>query len=362
MDTKRYINTAILCSGIALGVYIPGLLLRDALEPDIKAEIFVLENLFPENLQDNIIRNKEAFHSSMRIATKGHQKVTDLSSNCSDKELERLFDYWVNKEIQEFILISGYWQAIIEKFKTIYPNYQINVECIHMDAVMANSWSNSKNTKLSCNHYQLFDGENNKINFTISQKSNVKLFKEREDRVLLHGGGWGMGDYEEAIRCLLDRNLMINRVIYYKKEHKNLLNQSLVLLYLDEEWKPWVRNKDGEYTYPRMIELKEKKEMNISRDSLYGNVKAIVSKPGGGTLLDSLEYQIPIIFVGSLGYWEEKNAELWIDLGLGMWFDEWKQKDFSFLVLEETHERIKKMKAKIPLLEEVIKCNSQKQQ
>jgi hypothetical protein len=362
MRSKNHMDTAILCSGIALGVYVPGLLLRDALEPDRKAEIFVLENLFPNNYKDDILRNKEAFHSNMRIAKKGHQKATDLSNHCSRERLEELFQYWISKEMREFILISGYWQAIMEQFAKIYPQYQINIACIHMDAGMANSWSNSNNVNLSWNHYRLFDGENSKINFTISQKSNIKPFREREDRILLHGGGWGMGDYEDVVRCLLNNNVMINHVMYYRKEYKKILKENLKILYLDEEWKPWERGKDGEYTYPRMAELRGEKEINISRNDLYGSVKAIVSKPGGGTLLDSLEYQIPIVFAGSLGYWEEKNAELWIDLGFGMWFDEWTRKGFSFLVLEEMHERIMKEKKVIPLLEEVIKWNSLKQQ
>ena len=56
---------------------------------------------------------------------------------------------------------------------------------------------------------------------------------------------------------------------------------------------------------------------------------AIVSKPGGATLLDSLSSATPLVFTDPFGDYEEKNAKLWEHLGFGIPFSEWRDSSFS---------------------------------
>ena len=81
---------AILCSGVALGVYIPGLYIhRDLKIAGEKSEVFVLENLFTDEKKVKIKDNKKAFHDNFRVALAGQKLAADVSRSVdNDKTLE----------------------------------------------------------------------------------------------------------------------------------------------------------------------------------------------------------------------------------------------------------------------------------
>jgi UDP-N-acetylglucosamine:LPS N-acetylglucosamine transferase len=47
----------------------------------------------------------------------------------------------------------------------------------------------------------------------------------------------------------------------------------------------------------------------------------IISKPGGGTLIDSFSAETPILFTASVGKHEDYNKQLWEHFGFGAGFD-----------------------------------------
>ena len=66
----------------------------------------------------------------------------------------------------------------------------------------------------------------------------------------------------------------------------------------------------------------------------------MVSKPGGGTLLDSLTAATPIVLLPPWGEPEAKNGELWEELGFGIDFQRWRETGFDYRVLEDLHHRL----------------------
>jgi UDP-N-acetylglucosamine:LPS N-acetylglucosamine transferase len=67
---------------------------------------------------------------------------------------------------------------------------------------------------------------------------------------------------------------------------------------------------------------------------------AVVSKPGGGTLLDSLAAATPIVLLTPWGEPEAKNGALWEELGFGIDFQRWRETGFDHRVLEDLHHRL----------------------
>ena len=64
---------------------------------------------------------------------------------------------------------------------------------------------------------------------------------------------------------------------------------------------------------------------------------AVVSKPGGMALAESLMTATPLVFLAPYGQHERINAVTWIDEGFGIWFDEWKARRFAEDALKALH-------------------------
>jgi UDP-N-acetylglucosamine:LPS N-acetylglucosamine transferase len=68
--------------------------------------------------------------------------------------------------------------------------------------------------------------------------------------------------------------------------------------------------------------------------------KAVISKPGGGTLLDSLAAATPVVLLAPWGTPEASNGALWEALGFGIEFERWRETEFDDRVLEALHHNL----------------------
>ena len=119
MNTKKKI--AILGSGIALGVYIPALRLRDYLRGlGYQVGVYILEELFPLQVQEKLIHNKQIFHKDFRLAKKAHQLPGDMTKSCAEDLVNKLFLYWEKERIERFVVFSGYWVEILQKYEELF--------------------------------------------------------------------------------------------------------------------------------------------------------------------------------------------------------------------------------------------------
>jgi UDP-N-acetylglucosamine:LPS N-acetylglucosamine transferase len=68
--------------------------------------------------------------------------------------------------------------------------------------------------------------------------------------------------------------------------------------------------------------------------------KAIVSKPGGCTLIDSLSSATPVVFLEPYGSAERSNGKIWEHLGFGISYTAWRETGYDASVLEQLHSNI----------------------
>jgi hypothetical protein len=338
----------ILGSGIALGTYIPCLLLRDLLyKQNIITDIEIIENLYDEIILNKLITNKYQYHKNARIAIKAHQLPHSTIDNVNRERKEILLQKWYAEKRRRFIIISGFWSKAVEEYIKLHDDLDCHVDCIHMDSVISSSWSVYKETTGLFNHIWPFSYSsvniNNKFNIL---NTDISHYGSRKNQFVVHGGGWGMGNSDKISDELRINNIIQCRIFYYKDE---ILPSSATLesYYLDESWYPWRKN-NGEYTYPRLFYVDEAHSLisyasNLDHKILYIilDSKAIISKPGGATLLDSLETETPIIFLNPVGAYEKSNALLWVQLGFGYYYDTWKESNFSSHLLLSAHLRLK---------------------
>ena len=85
---------------------------------------------------------------------------------------------------------------------------------------------------------------------------------------------------------------------------------------------------------------------------------AILSKPGGGMLSDSLVTGTPLLFSEELAGYERDNRQLWIEAGFGMAFEDFIEHPDRDHALQEMQERLKLQAAQLPT---VMECLNKKE-
>jgi hypothetical protein len=347
----------ILCSGVALGVYIPAIYAYRDLKKrsNVSPEVFVLENLIFDDKKDKIKENKIAFHRNFSVARMGQRMAGDILPSVDPDKLAEIFETWINKEIHHFIVVSGFWVSVLEVFKNRYPSWDFSAECLHIDCVVSASW---KKVNYSAPYYHsswLVSHSGNKV---VSELNMTELepvpFDKRQKRFLAHGGGWGMGTYQSKIPELKKAGFALDIVAYEKDEIPAETGDDRYFM-VNPHWSPWHRNADGEHTFPPIAQIVPGEEpvyrykeahhelLDVTRE-----VIGVISKPGGATLLDSLAAATPLILLDNFGDYEAKNAELWISLGFGIYYEDWKKEGFSFDILKKMNENLMSARGKQP--------------
>ena len=338
----------ILASGVALGVYIPGLTLHKQLKnKGTNVEFCVLESLFIKEKRDKLLENKMAFHRNFRVALVGQKLAGDMSKLIDNILLEELLKKWDNENIRRFIIFSGYWLPVIESYIKKYNIRNIRCDLIHMDSVESSSWRNYDCFKEGFNNIWFFNYSHNKVNYFLDIGNLLpKPFSDREMKFVIHGGGWGMGTYASYIPQLIESRKRLDIIAYeYKdiEEHNDSKNYYMI----DPQWKSWEKAEDDEHIFPPFGFVSKNMNPIFSHNKNFADVYnlereslGIISKPGGGTLLDSICSATPVIFLEPFGEYEEKNSLLWQSLGYGISYEKWKDYNYSIDILKDLHQNL----------------------
>lgn len=333
-----------------MGVYIPALAVRHQLDKlKIHSEVVVLESLIVEEKRNKIKDTKRIFHKDFRVAKKGHEMARDITPSLDRDLLEELFQHWKSEGRYFFIVFSGFWMPILMEYrKFVYPK-DIYADLVIVDSEISPSWKSYKRDyPKGFNIIRLFNCDENRIGKKIfTTKEAIPDFSSREDRVVIHGGGWGMGTYQNYIPELNDNGIDLNVVAYFNEDLRRIKRNRYFMV--DPNWQPWHKDKNNKVVFPPFGEILEDRDTVFTNREEYNelfyvilNSKGIVSKPGGSSLIDSLASATPMIFLEALGAHEEKNAELWINLGFGITYEEWKNSGFSFDMLKKLHTNLLK--------------------
>lgn len=341
-------KVGILCSGVALGVYIPALhIYRDLKKTEIPSKLYVLEDLLPDDKKSKINQNKIAFHRSFAVAKMGQRVSGDIMTGIDRDKLTGIFNSWAADEINRFIVISGFWISILETYRSLFPQIQFTAECLHIDSDISASWKKADLTKEYYKNRWLTSNRDKGVihDLHVSDLEPVP-FEKRQNRILVHGGGWGMGTYRSKIAQLKEAGFNLDIVAYEPDEVPvNQGNDRYFMM--DPDWSPWKKGKNGDYQYPPLAQLIpgkkaifKNKEAHHELFDVTREAFGVISKPGGSTLLESLAAATPLIMLEPFGEYESKNAELWAHLGFGIQYDHWEKEDFSLDTLKRIHHKM----------------------
>ncbi len=349
-------KVTILCSGFGLGFYVPGLLINYRLkDKGIDSEVLVFENYIIEDKRDKIAVNRQTYHENFSMALVAQRMPWDIRKSIDNHMVEQLLNTWEKEKRSNFIVMSGHWIYILDEYRKRINDLHLNVDILYIDSEPSPSWKalNKYNPEYSKNYNEqfLFDAQKQTIAYYVPVTDQEPIpFSERQNRVMIHGGGWGMGTYQEKIPELEGIGVELDIIAYKKEEADNRKSGNRYFM-MDPTWTAWGNLDKNECIFPPFAEVKcgktpkfESKEEYHSSFDILRKAKAVISKPGGGTLIDSLSATTPIILLEPFGNHEKINADLWEKLGLGIKYQTWKESGFKLDILEKMHENLVKQR------------------
>jgi hypothetical protein len=336
----------ILTSAVGLGVYIPALLIRERLRSmGHDADVEVLEELYePSRLRDHIAHRK-AHHDSFALAQIANRMARDVQHCLDPARVEKLLAHWACEERSRFIVWSGFWLPLLERYRALVPHLPLEIDHCRIDAEISASFRIFPALRDAGTEIWLWDGNSGEVVHEIPVTDAPPVaFAQRDNRLAVHGGGWGIGTYRETLGDLSQAGFAIDLVVHdaAEAEGRNVDDRCFML---DPAWEPWLRNAAGEFCFPPMIDPADISEVK-PRGPYHGlhdvirQARAIVSKPGGCTLIDSLAAATPVVLLEAYGVAEQRNAQIWQRLGYGISLADWRASDFSGAVLEQLHRNI----------------------
>ncbi len=345
-------TVTILCSGFGLGLYIPGLLTARRLEEkNVSTCVEVFENLISQDKRENILKSKRAYHGNFALAQMSARMPMDIRKSIDNELVDRLLEVWLKENRRDFIMLSGHWLYIMEEYRNRIAPDTLNAEIMYVDCDLPPSWKSLKQYVPDYNtHFReswLYDFENMKLKYQIPVSEEEPLhYAQRTDRFIIHGGGWGMGTYRFKIPQLRSKGLSLDIVAYELQEASDSTPGDRYFM-VDPNWSAWNKNKNGEYEFPPIGEICQSGLPSFSNKYKYHDLfdvtataRAIVGKPGAGTMMDSLASATPLIMLEPFGDHEKKNTSLWEKLGFGISYTNWEAMNFSMEILEQLHDNL----------------------
>ncbi len=327
--TDRAPAITILTSGVGLGVYIPALLLHTQFSTlGRSSDVEVLEGYYTPEHRTAHLAHKEAFRANFALAQISNRMTRDVQ-NCFDGDrIEALLQCWKEEGRNRFIVWSGFWLPVIERYRS--TDLQLHVDHCRIDAEISASFRIYPHLAAAGREIWLWNWKERRIVHEIPVSANAPLcFRERENQLVVHGGGWGLGSYRDAVDEL-------QQTSYSVASDRCFLP--------DPNWQPWTRDADGNHEFPPVGEVIDSHNIVWHRSSKFHpfydvirRSKAIVSKPGGCTLIDSLASATPVLFLDAYSAAERSNGSLWEYLGFGMPYSAWRETGYDPKVLETLH-------------------------
>ncbi|WP_420572448.1 hypothetical protein [Kordia sp.] len=347
MSSPKAHTINILSSIIGYGIYFPALMVYEQLKAlNYNVNIYIIERYFDEKATSEFERTKAAFQKDVRLVQIASRIPVKYTKKLSEAKTKSLFQEWSDNHTTHFLCFSGLWLDTLQEYKQEQPNCVIDI--CRVDSAVSATWEALlRNDNLIANDLSFFDAKANKINYVLNVPEIKPLpYAERSQNVTIHGGGWDLGDFTTKTAAFAEAyqvNLIVNGL-------QELSDKNCTLYANQPNWNPLYEN--GFPPFGRIDSATEIDLKNYERHpgilTVLTKSKAIVSKPGGMTLMDSLISETPLLFLTSVGKNENSNQKLWQTLQLGISLEVWQKNEDKTALLQEMQSRILAIKSKTP--------------
>ena len=341
-------NILILCSGFGLGHFIPGLLIRNKLRRlGVAADVVVFESLLLPTKLDMVERNRKAYHENFLVALTSAKVPMDSSKSLDMSAVESLFLDWERRNVRDFICISGHWVNILDRYRKNRPTTTIRGDLLYLDVERPPSWKwlhkSRPDYANGYREFRLYDSAAMQCRYAIDVSAGPLLpWEMRERRLVVHGGGWGMGTFQQCIPELANSGFALDLLCYARSEVT--ANSSMSRCFMDDPmWRTWHTDAGGDHQFPPFGQVGIEAPVFARQQECHGGYRLIrhamgvMSKAGAGTLIDSFGSATPLIFLDPFGPHELLNSQLWKKSGFGVSYEVWAAAGFPVAMLEQLH-------------------------
>ena len=340
----------ILGSGVALGVYIPALILNFQLRRlGLDTEVVLLEDLYDSDGLRSLETLRRSFHENFKLAKIAQRMTSSLRPHLDPGKVKALLCCWRREDRRDFVVWSGFWVPLLEEYRSQRAQGVVHADLCRIDATISPSFDGHQQPTPDDQEIWFWNWNKRCLEHELPVTSAPAIpYQDRAARLVVHGGGWGLGDYQDIAVKLEERGLKLDKVVYRRSETK-AGNQASRTFMVAPDWRAWLRDPGRQPEPPPFGEVtngiadgsqfKNREECH-ELYTLIRHSRAIISKPGGGTLMDSLSSATPVVFLAPYGAAEQNNANLWIHLGFGVSYDEWKASGFDIGLLERLHDNL----------------------
>jgi hypothetical protein len=345
----------VLTSGVGLGAYVPALLNEQALQRAGRpACVEVIESLFNVEHQRRLLAHRDAFRSDFRLANLAQRMGTDVTAALDVRRVDAVLGRWIAQRRRSFILWSGFWLPVLERYcerAQLEPD-DLRVDACRIDAVISASFvSHANSTRVTPRDVWLWRDDEQRLDWRIPVCDLPSpAFATRGRRVVVHGGGWAIGTYLESSSALSAAGWDVDVVAPVGAPVEFPVGASAPRCRRfapPPDWHPWCCGSDGRHQLPPLLEHADDGWQFRSATGPWPAVhdlvraaRAIVSKPGGGTLIDSLDSATPLVLLEPYGEAEARSGALWERLGFGISWSDWEASRFDDALLEPLHRNL----------------------
>ncbi|KZN64657.1 hypothetical protein [Pseudoalteromonas luteoviolacea] len=347
-------NVLILTASSGLGSFAPAFRLRSYLRAQgATTHFYCIEQLFDEYAiqrhQQTRDHCRANFRKALLLQKVVEQGGIDLKSIIDPDKFDTMLHIWLQQKFTRCIVFSGFWVSALAEMTTGYSP-TTKIDAVHMDAVLSSSWlhakAHSQAVQASIRDIYLYK-KNSKRVFTLYPVEQSLDWRSRSPRVLGHGGGWQMGDLA-ALSARLNREAIYSDMIL--PADKGVVSSPYQrILTTEPNYHPW-ENLDK---LPDLTILPEansnKSPSSINFEQLARSAPAIITKPGGASLLDSINFATPLVLLPAFGEYEKQNANTWLSLGFAVTVEQWQESGYSFDMLKKLHNNLLNHSAVSPI-------------
>lgn len=337
----------LLASGMALGHYVPAVLLNDRLRRQGRRScVHVYEACLPAARRDAVTRTRDRYQANPQAARIGQRLHSVLNAGGPDTPGPAAA-IQLPPDSASIVAFSGQWAPVIEDLK-IDP---ARVTLVHMDIEASPSWSQhdafvARLVRAGAQALWLsrLDPRGRFLLLDDGPVPGTWGERKREPSILVHGGGWALGPICEAGALLAARGWKPH-LLLGSRPPLSPAPQGMEQYGAPPGWAAW----DAEPGRPYQPLLRigpdgrgERYSNGAAHDvlDLAGRSQAIVTKPGGMSLAESLMTATPLLFLEPFGAHEAANARAWVGHGFAMAFDAWREAGCQPEALRRMHERL----------------------
>ena len=326
-------SVTILTAGSGLGVYLPGLMIQQQLAAlGVTADIEVVGSLYTDSALLERKRMLGAFQHNFELAQlAAKMPVCPASPLCADA-LGRLLERWRGKK--QFMVWSGFWLAVLVQHEA--REGPIQVDLCRIDAIASASFKGTDVGKK--NEIWLWRKDKMALEHAILGARPPTAWSQRKHQLVSHGGGWSLGNFAVAA-ALLAQYSEVELLLGNTSEMPDLPATARAWR-ISSDWQPWHLDAYGQHQLPPMIDAAGVQHPVWRRDELLANSLAIVCKPGGCSLIDSLNFVTPLVLLPAFSEAEAANAEVWLALGFAISMADWQLSRYDPKLLQKLHDNL----------------------